>query len=231
MFRFKSFFYSTQQTKIDQFLKKNFNCVAKNIEIYERALIHGSHNRFSESTFERLEFLGDGVLDLVLRARLYSKFPHHQEGELTKIKSALVSRKSLSAWANLISIDQVLEADYSSMSSKEYLYGNALESLIGALFQDLGYTRAERALHYFFDQVLKIDYELVEDKNYKGIFIEWAQKNKQQWTFDTKSDASNGDFIATVLIDKKISGLGRGRSKKDAEQEAAKNTCSALGII
>lgn len=230
MFLFRQLFYSSKQKTIAFFLKKNFNIYPKKIEIYEKALIHGSHDRYLDSTFERLEFLGDGVLDLIIRDHLYSIYPDLHEGELTKLKSGLVNRKMLSTWANTIKIEEILEADYGSMSRKEYVYGNAFEALIGAIFKDIGYQKTEKAVHFLLKNILKTDYQL-EDKNYKGLLIEWAQKNRQIWSFDTQFNPKENLFYATVIIDHKGIGTGKGHSKKEAEQEASMNTCLSLQII
>lgn len=227
MFILPSLFYSSRQKQIAAFLLLHFNIRPKHIDIYEKALIHGSNDPHLDSTFERLEFLGDGVLDLIIRDILFNRYPHLREGDLTKMKSSLVNRKNLSVWAKNIKIESILQADYSSMSRHEYVFGNALETIIGAIYQDLGYQKTNKALTHFLKHRLA-SHTLEEDQNYKGLLIEWAQKNKKNWNFETIPLPQNGQFQSSVIIQGDTIASGKGNSKKDAEQDAAREAYKKL---
>ncbi len=220
---------SPQEEKIVRFVYENFHIKPKNFIHYKNATTHSSvHEKNNLYVgFERYEFLGDGVLDLIIREILFKKFAYENEGKLTQLKSKMVSRKTLSEWAKSINIKSILKANYLGMNREEFIFGNALEALIGAIYLDYGYKKTSLAMEYFLENKLRYTYDM-EDTNYKGLLIEWAQKNKTQWNYTTHYSPNEKAFISTLTINNIAKGTGKGNSKRDAEQEAAKSALQNL---
>lgn len=204
---------------------------------YELAFRHSSCSVLDEQgnkmNNERLEFLGDSVLATSVSHYLYSKYPHWNEGQMSKRRGALVKRAVNNAVSQRMGLDRLLQfygADIHRISSDAY--GNALEALIGAIFLDQGYNVAEK---FVLDKVLPLFRELEESlleqtTNYKSILLEWAQKHHLDFNFKMLQEPkrSGGVFICAVFINDKRVGTGRGLNKKEAHQEAAHDALSAL---
>ncbi len=210
---------------MSRFIIKNFRVYPNNLKHYSAALIHSSVQRKDYiNNFERLEYLGDSVIELAVREYLLNKYPTGDEGYLTKMKSALVNRKTLNSIASNININEVLEADYQSMNAFQFIYGNALEAFFGALFLDLGYPKTKKALYYLFENQLNLSTLIIEDQNYKGQIIEWAQKKKFTWRYETVANLDtlvDAEFISILFINDEKIAEGFGNSKKNAEQNAS----------
>jgi ribonuclease-3 len=208
-----------------------------NILIYEVAFIHRSAS-FSlpdgqRINNERLEFLGDYVLDMILSDFLFEKYPEASEGFMTKIRSRIVNRDILNQLAVSMEINKLLVSNISSGHNTKHLYGDALEALIGAVFLDKGFKRSKR---FFIKNVLQkyLDlYTIVNTENdYKSLVFEWVQKKKnilvfsynEEYDFDLKKSV----FTTILSINKKEFGKGMGDSKKEAEQEASRQAWESL---
>lgn len=201
-----------------------------NIELYKLALIHRSASVTlpdgSHANNERLEFLGDAILEAVVSDYLFIEHPDQSEGFLTRMRSRIVSRSSLDEIARSIGLDKYVVANFSGAHSHKYLYGNAMEALIGALYLDKGYDFTNRLLinHIFRDNMDLVDMTNTET-DFKSRLIEWCQKSKRVIRFRTGPDASsthkNPMFISTVIIDGIELSNGCGSSKKEAEQKAS----------
>ena len=204
-----------------------------NLSLYKLALQHSSIKEATTSN-ERLEFLGDAVLSLIVGEYLFKKYPLQEEGFLTEIRARIVNRGSLSEIAQKIGIDELLHYDTRSVnkSNLKFIYGNALEAFVGAVYLDQGY---ERCCEFVIDRLLHIHIDLEElvrtDSNYKSKIIAWAQKNQKSIQFELVSEKrikNNREFIVQLLIEGQVTGKGCGKTKKQAEQMAAQDALKAL---
>lgn len=208
-----------------------------NLRIYEVAFIHRSAS-FSlpdgqRINNERLEFLGDSVLDAILSDYLFEKFPEANEGFMTKIRSRIVNRDILNQLAISMGLDKILVSNVSSSNSTKNLYGDALEALIGALFLDKGFKKTKNLfIKRVFNKYLNLETIVGTDTDYKSLVFEWIQKHKSNLTFTHKEEfdykLKKSVFSATLMINGDVFGTGSGISKKEAEQEAA---CKAWAKI
>ena len=201
-----------------------------NLRIYEVAFIHRSASFTlpdgQRINNERLEFLGDSVLDAILSDYLFEKFPEANEGFLTKIRSRIVNREILNQLAISMGIDKILVSNISSSHTTRNLYGDALEALIGALFLDKGFKKTKNLfIKRVFNKYLNLQTIVGTDTDYKSLVFEWIQKHKTNLTFNHKEEydykQKKSVFSATLMINDEEFGTGTGASKKEAEQEAA----------
>ncbi|WP_243519161.1 ribonuclease III [Candidatus Cardinium sp. cBcalN1] len=200
--------------------------IPSNLALYKVALQHSSIEEGHTSN-ERLEFLGDAILSAIVADYLFKKYPLKEEGFLTDIRSRLVNRDSLNGLARKIHLDKFLHYDTNLVkrSGHKFIYGNALEALIGAVYLDHGYERCQK---FVIDRLI-VNYvslkELIaHDTNFKSKIIQWAHKNHLQVVFrilEEKQYDYYKEFTAQVLINQKVMGAGTGRTKKCAEQMAA----------
>jgi len=191
---------------------------------------------FKESN-ERLEYLGDAVLGMVVAEYLFAKFPYRNEGFLTEIRSRLVNRETLNNLSKKIGLKNLVEYDKSLKSgiSHKSIYGDTLEALIGAIYMDKGFKFCRQFIikklinnHYDLDEIVHKTF------NFKSKIIEWAQKENKNIRFeiDEISDHKNvKKFKAQVYIDDQPFGSGAGLSKKKAEQNASQKSCESLNIV
>ena len=207
-----------------------FGFVPHNIELYKLALIHKSASLVladgRQINNERLEFLGDAVIEAVTSDYLYIEFPDRQEGFLTQLRSKIVSRQSLNGLAVKLGLDaHVISANGAGIAQK-HIYGDAFEAMMGAVYLDQGYEFVNRLLiNNIYFRFLNLEELTESESDFKSRLIEWSQKNRHQVEFRTEHDkeyASNHPvFYCTVLVDGMEVGHGAGDSKKEAEQRAA----------
>lgn len=200
-----------------------------NIELYEQAFTHasvaGNEVPVQEESNERLEFLGDAVLGAIIAEYFFVKFPHKKEGELTKLRSKMVSRSFLNQLAIDMGLDSFLETSADTRRSKS-IFGDAFEALIGAIYLDRGYTICKK---FIVEKVIPDYIELGKliktESDFKSRFVELAQKEKYQ--FDFKNVMLQHEerirYRSTLSINGKPVSKGEGPSKKKAEQIAAEN--------
>ncbi|MBP8959148.1 MAG: ribonuclease III [Bacteroidales bacterium] len=210
-----------------------------NLRIYELALIHRSASLTlpdgSKINNERLEFLGDSILNCVLSDYLFKKFPEANEGFMTKIRSKIVNGDVLNQIALSIGIDKILISNLSPLNNTKKLYGNAFEAFTGAIFIDKGYAGTKK---FIVNQVIGkyIDFEKLinTDNDYKSLVLEWIQKRKLNLSFINNEDYDNKlkkpIFSSQIIIDGKKYGQGLGNSKKEAEQEASRQAWEKINI-
>ncbi|PLX02110.1 MAG: ribonuclease III [Marinilabiliales bacterium] len=206
----------------------------RNFSLYELAFVHRSmndlvHDRKGEDN-ERLEFLGDAVLDTVVADYLYAHYPSRDEGFLTKMRSKLVNREFMNDLATQMGIDELIIAQFGRNTNRRNLYGNALEALIGAVFIDKGYKGARKFIiqRILRNYVCLATLEATES-NYKSSLIEWGQKEKAEVVFDTTEESNVPSiFKSVVKIDNQLLGEGKGYSKKEAEQLAAESALKRI---
>ncbi len=208
-----------------------------NAELYRCALTHKSLVSLSAENLnfnnERLEYLGDAILSAVIADYLFSRYPECNEGFLTKMRARLVSRENLNRIALKMGFDKMIILPGKSVPTKKHIYGNALEAFIGAIFVDRGFNGAKRfiidkILHTF----LNLDELECEDMDYKSRIIQWGQKNKKEISFESYEMTDDANlqpaFASTIQIMNTIAGKGRGATKKEAQQHAARQALNNL---
>ena len=222
--------FSSSGKKFYSFLNSLFGFRPNDIHIYELSLIHRSASKVDSQgnpvNNERLEYLGDAIIGAVVAEFLYNRFPGQDEGFLTQMRSKLVNRVFLTELTHRIKLDQFIQKNDNNSSSDSHIYGDALESLVGALYLDRGYDKAKE---FITKKLLAdhVDLKKVEctNTNYKSQLIEWCQKNKKEISFETHEniheDNKTTSFISLIKIDDKIIGQGKGKSKKEAHQHAS----------
>ena len=218
-------------------LKKILGFRPRNLKLYEIAFIHRSATfRMPDGkkvNNERLEYLGDAVLDAILSDYLFEKFPDANEGFMTKIRSRIVNRDVLNELAISLGINKTIISNISSIHPTKNLYGDALEALIGALFLDKGFKKTKKLfIRNVLNKYLNLNDIVNTDTDYKSLVFEWVQKNKSTllFTYNEEYDFNlkKSRFSARLLIDKEELGEGQGSSKKEAEQEAAGQAWKSL---
>jgi len=212
-------------------LKEVIGTSPKEFEYYELALTHRSASIHSTKGFsvnnERLEFLGDSILNAVVSDILFHLFPNENEGFLTQLKSKMVSRTFLNDIACKLGLPRLIHSQTSY--EKTNIPGNVLEAFIGAIYLDLGYNQAKAFIHKRLISEDYIENMLNTETNYKGKAIDWAQKNHHQFSFETSDNLTdNRKFKSDFVVNGKTYGSGEGDSKKEAEQNAAKEACERI---
>lgn len=188
---------------------------------------------------ERLEFLGDAVLDLVVAEYLFKNFPLNEEGDLTKFRSILVNKKFLAERAKNIRLQEFMLASYTAKKSIDEGYdtilSDAYEALIGAIFLDSGYEAAKEFLNEEIFKKLDIKWLNQFDENHKSKFLEYVQAHTdfipEYSVIKEEGPEHNKLFTVEVFVNKRSLGIGKGKSKKQAEQEAAKNALNHLDVL
>jgi len=182
---------------------------------------------------ERLEFLGDAILDAIVADIVFKEFEYKKEGFLTNMRSKIVQRETLNRLALELGIDKLVKTSTRNTTPNTHMYGNALEALIGAIYLDQGYRAAK---HFVFERLiqqhLNIDTVAELEANYKSRLIEWSQKQKISVSFDLIDsfvDENNTPIFKTaVFIVGEQTGVGIGYSKKESQQKAAKEAYNKL---
>ncbi len=211
-----------------------------NLDIYELATKHASVARTSKSGFresnERLEYLGDAILGLVIAEYLFKKYPFKDEGFLTEIRSRIVNRESLNDLGKKIGLDVLIEYDANRKNALSHrsIHGDTLEALVGAVYLDRGFKFCRK---FIIKKLFLPYYDLEEiirnNPNNKSLVIEWAQKENKEVRFDVvniKNKKHFKEFTVQLFIDDKPIGIGFGTSKKKAEQNAAQKSCEILKL-
>jgi ribonuclease III len=210
------------------------------LRIYEIAFIHRSASFTlpdgKRVNNERLEFLGDSVLDVILSDFLFERYPDANEGFMTKIRSRIVNRDVLNQLAVSMQIDKILVSNIGSGHQTKNLYGDALEALIGAIFLDKGFRRTKRFfIKNVLNKYLDLDVVVNTDNDYKSLLFEWVQKKKESLSFafneEYDYERKKSVFSTTLTIGGQEFGKGCGASKKEAEQEASRQAWDKLKDI
>jgi len=206
----------------------------KNLIYYERALTHKSIREVNDYGVvvnnERLEYLGDSVLDTVVADFLFNKFPSEDEGFLTNLRSKIVKRKHLDSLGAKLGLDILIKSKIRGDKIHSHVLGNALEALVGAIYLDRGYKYSK----FFIIEILikkhvNIDELITTEENFKSRLIEYVQREKVDLVFDTQDTTNKkGKFESKVIINTEEKGKGIGNSKKEAEQNAAKDALNNI---
>lgn len=210
-----------------------------NIDLYRTAFAHKSHEYRSKKTGnkplnnERLEFLGDAVLETVVSHIVYRQYPNKREGFLTNTRSKIVSRESLGKLAKELGIDRLIQSQTHGRTHNSYLEGNSFEALMGAIYLDRGFRYAFQFIEKrIIGAVLDLDTVANKEVNFKSKLLEWKQKNRIHLDFvdDSINNAGNTSpsFHTTVVIEGIPAGEGKGFSKKESHQAAAKDALTQM---
>ncbi len=210
----------------------------ENIQLYEQAFLHKSSsvegNNGKWLNNERLEFLGDAILDAAVAGIVYKYFYNKREGFLTNTRSKIVQRETLNRIAVELGLDKLVVYSAKVNTHNNHMYGNALEALIGAIYLDKGYD----VCYDFIENVMirnyiNLDKIARKEVNFKSSLIEWSQKNKFNISFDLIESFTDNDgnpvFQTAVMLDTTMQlGVGIGYSKKESQQNAAKMAIKKL---
>ena len=212
-------------------LRRIMGFYPRNIEIYREALMHRSLNHHrpqdQKKDNERLEYLGDAVIETVVSDILYHYFPKKKEGFLTSMRSKIVQRSSLNRLAKETGLVELVQSTHINRTHNSFISGNAFEAFVGAIYLDRGYSHCYR----FFDKQLmgkyiNLDKVSKEDDNHKSKLIEWSQKTQYKVDFELVGENTVGTnsptFRTRVCIEGLEFGVGFGYSKKESQQLAAK---------
>lgn len=213
----------------------------RNWELFNQALTHKSYTNEvlenSDNHYERLEFLGDSVLDLVLSSLLIKKYPHANEGELSKRRSSLVNENRLAQLGYQFNLGRYLllgkGEEQTRGRHKHSILACVYEALIGAIYLDGGYRRVARVVHAHFNPLLSFEIKRIAYRDFKSRLQEYVQitfKTVPQYILVREAGPShNKEFEVNIVINSQSYGTGRGKNKKEAQQRAASATLKQLG--
>lgn len=227
--------FSARREKSFLILTEIIGYKPKDLDLFKLAFTHKSspiiHEDGTVYNNERLEFLGDAILDAIVADALFNKFPDKKEGFLTNSRARLVNRAFLNAAAAEMGLDKLIVS--TSTHHQNNILGNALEALIGAVYIDGGYNQtkafiAAKVLGY----IDNIEVYINKENNFKSRLLEWSQKNKKSLKFDIVSesvDKSNTPtFVSEVTVEGIVFGKGKGSSKKESHQDASRKALKEL---
>ena len=218
-------------------LFEKFGIETENKDLYKVAFTHASYSIHHDLdyNYERLEFLGDSVLSLIVSEYIYKKYPQYEEGDLTKLRSNFVCQNVLIYYSHKLGLQEYLKVSEveSNLTKNEVLSITAdlFESFLGAIFLDKG---MEFAKEFVSNAIFKyIDQERVFFEDYKSSMKEYGDAHEIKITYEVLKEYGvphDKTFIMACLIDGKQMGVGRGKNKKEAEQSAAKGAMRKLRI-
>ncbi|MGX8694669.1 MAG: ribonuclease III [Methanobrevibacter sp.] len=219
-------------------LFEKFGIETENEHLYDVAFTHGSYGTEHniDYTYERLEFLGDSVLSLIVSEYLFNKYPHYEEGKLTKLRANYVCQNALIYYSHELGLPDYLKvsAEESNLTHNEVISITAdiFESFLGAIFLDQG---IEFAREFISKIIFKyIDDETVFFEDYKSAMKEYGDAEEVEISYKLLHEYGvphDKTFIMAILVDGKEMGVGRGKNKKEAEQGAAKIAIERLGVL
>jgi ribonuclease-3 len=229
-------FFSKKGTNksIESFVRTSFGFTPKDTTLYEQALRHSSAATSIKpgikNSNERLEFLGDAILDSIVAHYLFNKYPLLPEGELTKMKSKVVRRENLNMLGYSLNLQRLLDLNLGKQEMHDSIVGNAMEAMIGAIYLDRGYDVTRNIVLKFLKQH-GLDTKIHDDVDYKSKLHEWSQKLRKELSYKVlqhNNKGGNSYYKIAVFIDDQQFGLGEGSSKKSAEQRAAKEASGKI---
>lgn len=213
----------------------------KNTGLLTNALTHSSYANelgFALSSNERLEFLGDAVLSMIVSEYIFMHFSNLPEGELTKIRASLVCERSLCGFSQAIGLGEFLllskGENHTGGRTRPSILADAFEALLAAVYLDGGMVKAAEFVLQFILPELK-SYKAPKNRDYKTLLQEVVQQNPEERLSYAIVSESGPDhdkhFVVEVHINNNVVGVGEGRSKKDAEQAAAMETLKLMGLL
>jgi ribonuclease III len=220
-------------------LQRVLGCTIHNRDLFVQALLHRSFPQRSghaTSSNERLEYLGDSVLNLIVGEQLYHRYPNALEGELTKIRSRLVNRKALAAYSKALRLSDFILMSPSAAESvgKGYdtIIADTFEAIVAAIYLDRGFDAARRFVEHVVSDAIAHGAVATSDENYKSKLLEYAQSRglgvPRYLIVREEGPDHDRTFTVDVLIRNERRGTGTGKNKKDAEQAAASQAIDNL---
>jgi len=218
-------------------LKRILGFFPNDISFYEEALLHkSSSERNLHGTYrnnERLEFLGDAILDAVVADIVFNNFKNQDEGFLTNTRSKIVKRETLDRISRNLGLNRLLISSPRAASQKNHILGNALEAFIGAVYLDQGYGKTYRFIEKrIISGYINIDALVKHEVNFKSKLLEWCQKYKILMDFQLTESfmdmENNPIFRSKVLLNGLSAGTGEGYSKKESHQQAAEEALEKI---
>jgi len=230
------FSYFRPKDDFDKKIKSIVGYYPNDAFFYELAFTHksrvNSSKRGTKESNERLEYLGDAILSAVISDYLYTNYREMNEGELSKLRSKVVSRRSLNDLGAALDLQKLLIANVNSTALTNSVLGNTLEALIGACYLDQGFRRCKNFIlnglvgkHLNMDEVIKMEV------NYKSRILEWGQREKKTIDFKTIAETGSGinkKFTVALFVDGELKTESAASSKKRAEQQASEILNSQL---
>lgn len=227
---------------LSEYINNILGFYPRNIALYQLAFTHKSVSDEKIGKYrlsnERLEYLGDAVLEIVVADYLFRKFPTEQEGFLTEMRSRIVSRASLNKLSQKLGFEDIIKHAPDSGGGFRSIGGNAFEALMGAIYLDRGF---EFAKDIVINRIIKMHIDLDQlqqtDVNFKSKLLEWSQKNKKHTSFNLlNGNGTNHQklYVVQVVINDEEFGQASDYSIKGAEQLAAEKTWNMLlerGIV
>lgn len=223
---------------LEKYLQDKFSIKLKDNHYLEKALTHPSYANEVENEsldhYERLEFIGDAILEFVISEYIFNKFPHKDEGDLTVIRSKAVREESLASYAKTYDIAQYIKMGKGELKTggnfRDSIQANVFEAIIGAIYLSNGLDDVKKFLQVTFEAIDNDDFEELED--YKTKLQEYVQSDKRQTVIydliESTGSANAPTFTFNVKIDDLILGTGSGTSKKKAQQAAAKDALEKM---
>jgi len=238
-FPFLKYYFSSNRDLFVR-IKQITGLTPYNLSCYQQSLRHHStankiHNSGSKDSNERLEYLGDAVLNSVVAEYLFKKYPYRDEGFLTETRSKLVNRETLNGVGIKIGLKKILQqvVDNRQFVANKSLYGDVLEAFLGAIYMDRGYAFTKKLILQRILIHLDLEGMITTGSNHKSKLIEWSQREGNQVEFQVVHVSSNQrykEFVVSLVVNGEEVAQGKGETKKKAEQEASKNACDKLHI-
>lgn len=209
----------------------------KHIELYQQALLHKSYSIKSEKgkwvNNERLEFLGDAILDAIVGDIVYRHFQGKREGFLTNTRSKIVQRETLNKIGLELGLDKLIKSSTHSSAHNNHMCGNAFEALVGAIYLDRGYDFCMQFMtQRILQRLINVDKVAYREVNFKSKLLEWGQKNRMEIEFkliqQSQESATSPVFETQIFIENIKCCKGKGYSKKESQQQAAQSTLQLL---
>ncbi|MGF0095450.1 ribonuclease III [Peptoniphilus sp. SGI.035] len=225
-----------------KYLEKKLNYNFKNRELLERALTHSSFINENNMKFyecnERLEYLGDAVLGLVIGEYFYKNFPEDREGSLTKMRAESVNEKVLFYISKKLNLGDAIKFGKGEIKSggrnRESTSADALEALIGAIYLDSNFENTKKIILYLFQDFLEKDSYKLFNIDFKTKFQEEVQKSGKKAEYKLVGEEgpdNDKTFFTELYVDEVLVGNGKGKSKKESQQEAARDAFKRSGKI
>ena len=231
--------FSSNRKEFYSFLKDKLGFYPSNLHLYNIAFTHRSaslnDSMGNPINNERLEYLGDAILGAVVAEYLYKRFPQRDEGFLTQMRSKMVNRVILSELMKDMQLDKHVKSRTIGTTTNTSIYGDAFEAMIGAIYLDQGYDKTKRVI---IKRIINPYLDLIKieevDNNFKSQLIEWGQKNKLEVNFQTSEQENpknkNTLFSTSVEVDNHVKGKGFGISKKESQQNAAREALQKIEL-
>lgn len=229
--------FSGDDKKLVTSLKNLLGFYPVNLHLYKLAFFHKSVapelKDGKKASNERLEFLGDAILDAVVADYLFKKYPFEDEGFLTELRSKIVSRKNLNYLGGKMGLDKFIKSDNRGSVLHNSIIGDALEAMIGAVYLDKGFLVTQK---FVLVQLIRnhIDVDVLQEQelNFKSRLIEYVQKERKTLRFEVAAETDMGArrlFVINAIVDNVVLGTGQDFSKKRAEQSAAEKALEKIG--